>query len=199
MKKQIVVIHGGETFDSYDAYLTFLASYQIDFDHLGTKGWKSSLIDILEESHDVIAPRMPNAMNAKYKEWKMYFEKYIPHLENGVQLVGHSLGGIFLAKFLSENIFPKTIGATFLVAAPYGNTDSYSLADFVLPDSLELLSKQSPAIFLYHSEDDPIVSFTDLHTYATKLPGSIVRTFSDRGHFDQESFPELIADLQSIH
>ncbi len=62
---------------------------------------------------------MPNKTNAQFEEWKIWFEKFIPFLNDGVILVGHSLGGVFLAKYLSENKFPKKIGGVFLVSAVY--------------------------------------------------------------------------------
>lgn len=171
--------------------------YEIDFERLFHKRWKSNIATELGEEYEVIAPGMPNAMNAKYAEWKIYFEKYIPYIQDGVIIVGHSLGGIFLAKYLSENTFPKRITATALVAAPFEGRAEYSLADFILPQSLELFQNQSPHIFLYHSEDDPTVPFDDVHKYAAKLPKAIVKTFKDRGHFNQEEFPELIEEIRN--
>lgn len=199
MKKQIVVIHGGDPFETYEAYLTFLKNYEIDFEKLKRKGWKETLADNLGPNFEVFLPKMPNYMNAKYSEWKILFEKLIPHLEKNVILIGHSLGGIFLAKYLSENKFPKKILATFLVSAPYDDKVSgESLVDFALPKSLNNLQKQGGKIFLYHSEDDHIVPFADLSKYRKSLPYAKVKTFKDHGHFPQEEFTELILDIQTI-
>jgi predicted alpha/beta hydrolase family esterase len=200
-KKQVVVIHGGDTFASYDEYLAFLRDFQIDFERYRAPGtnWKRTLGPALGDDYEVISPDMPDKNNAKYFEWKIWFEKFIPHLDPGVILIGHSLGGIFLVKYLSENTLPKTILATFLVAACYDDTHSdYSLADFVLPEKLDNFPKQSPRIFLYHSNDDKVVPFADLLKYQESLPNAIARTFTDRGHFNQETFPELITDVQSL-
>lgn len=199
MKKQVVVIHGGETFDTYEHYLAFLKEYQIDFEHMSGKGWKGALPEELGEAYEVIAPRMPNAMNAKYAEWKIYFEKYLPYLKSGVLLIGHSLGGIFLAKYLSEQAMPVKVGALYLVAAPYAaRTAEYSLADFTLGEDLGRIEAQCDSVFLYHSTDDPIVPFADFETYHSRLSRAVTRQFTDRGHFDQEAFPELVADIRSI-
>ena len=65
---------------------------------------------------------MPLQDNAKYEEWKILFERYIPHLKDNVILMGNSLGGIFLAKYLSENKFPKKILSTYLTCPPFDNT-----------------------------------------------------------------------------
>ncbi|MBU2103945.1 alpha/beta hydrolase, partial [Patescibacteria group bacterium] len=114
-------------------------------------------------------------------------------------LVGHSLGGIFLAKYFSEHTLLVSIAGLWLIAAPFDTEDTdYSLADFTLPESLENVSKQAKHTVLYHSTDDPVVPFSALDKYKEKLPEATVRIFSDRGHFLQERFPELIEDIQSL-
>ncbi|HWH07447.1 MAG TPA: alpha/beta fold hydrolase [Candidatus Paceibacterota bacterium] len=199
MAKQVVVIHGGETFDTYEDYLAWLTAYELDLEKGTTKRWKSTLAEELGEEYEVILPTMPNGFNAKYAEWKIWFEKHIPHLRDGVALVGHSLGGIFIAKYLSEETFPKSIASVHLVAAPFDTADAnYSLADFVLPESLEKMAEQAARIYLYHSTDDPIVPFTDLAKYQSKLPYARTSIFADRDHFRMESFPELVADIQGL-
>ncbi len=199
-KKQVVIIHGGDTFASYEDYLSFLNSYQIDFERYrsNTPNWKRTLGLALGDGYEIISPDMPDKSNAKYEEWKIWFEKFTPYLEPEIILVGHSLGGIFLAEYLSENTLPKSIAATFLVAACYDDKNSdYSLADFVLPENLDHFAEQSPRIFLYHSSDDKVVPFVDLAKYQKALPTAIARTFADRGHFNQETFPELVEDMKS--
>jgi|SRR3989338_3536761 len=197
IKKQVVVIHGGDTFETYEKYIAFLKSYEIDsLDYFTHKGWKSGLQQKLGNDFQVIAPEMPNPTNAKYLEWEIWFEKLIPLLSPKVILVGHSMGGIFLAKYLSENDFPKKIAGAFLVSAPYENNNpEESYVDFILPASLEKFEGQSEKIYLYHSTDDDVVLFTELEKYKKKLPSATPRVFENRGHFNQEEFPELVQDI----
>lgn len=196
MQTQVVVIHGGDTFETYEEYLTFLKSHPFDLERLKQKRWKENLPEKLGEPFDVIRPEMPSKWNAKYPEWKIWFEKIIPFLNDGVVLVGHSLGGTFLAKYLSESKFPKRILATFLVAAPFDDQGAdFSLADFSLPESLSPFEVQGGVIFLYHSANDPVVPFVDLAKYRKAIPSAKARIFTDRGHFDQEDLPELIEDI----
>ena len=143
---------------------------------------------------------MPNSTNARYLEWKIWFEKLIPFLKEEVVLVGHSLGGMFLTKYLSENKFPKRVRATFLVSSPFDDKDSgESLVDFVLPASLSNLQEQGGKIFIYHSEDDPVVPFADFKKFERNLPNANFRTFKDREHFGQEDFPELVEDMANVY
>lgn len=199
MKKQVIVIGGGGTFDTYEEYIFDLKNTKIDFDRMKMKGWKNGLEKDLGHGFEVILPKMPNSSNAKYLEWKIWWEKIIPHLEKDVVLVGHSLGGIFLAKYLSENKFSKKILATFLIAAPYddeGGEDS--LADFDLKKDLSGLQDQSDKLFIWQSIDDDVVLVADLEKYKKALPLAICREFKDKGHFNQNNFLEIVREIRKI-
>ncbi len=199
MKQQLVTIGGGDTFRNYKEYISYLQNIKFDFGKLKTKRWKETLPEILGPGFDVLAMRMPNSANAKYKEWKIMFDKLLPFLKDGVILLGHSLGGIFLAKYLSENKFPKKIKATFLVSAPFDAKDAdYTLGDFKLPQKLDKFQRQGGKIFLYHGRDDKVVPFADLGKYKNSLPGAKANVLKDRGHFDQAKFPELLKDIKSL-
>lgn len=203
MKKQLLVIHGGDTFRSYEDYFNSLKAEQIDLESMLTKGWKSLLGERLGEEYQVIAPRMPNSLNAQYPEWKLWLEKILPLLNDEIILVGHSLGGTFLVKYLSTQKVSKNIRGVFLVAPCYDESakedgEREYLGEFLPPKGLGLLQDQTGEIFLYHSQDDDIVPFSSLKDYAKALPEAKVREFSDRGHFLGEDFPELTSDILSL-
>lgn len=199
MKKQIIIIQGGNTFKTYKEYIFFLKSYKIDFEKMKSKSWKDTLGEKLGRGFEVILPKMPNPSNAKYAEWKIWFEKIIPFFENKVVLVGHSLGGIFLAKYLSENKFPKKILATFFVAAPFDDKDlGDSLADFKLKKDLSGLQDQSGKLSIWQSADDDVVPFVDFEKYKKALPDADYRKFKNKGHFNQKNFPEIVREMRKI-
>ena len=196
-KRQVIVIHGGETFDTREEYLEWLKAQKIDLNR--PKGWKSSLQEALGDNYEIILPGMPNAFNATFEEWAIWFDKHLAVVGDDLILVGHSLGGIFLAKYLSVNDVHKRIHGTFLVAAPHSTDDAdYSLTDFALPDSLERFAEQGGRIQLYHSTDDTVVPFSDLARYQRMLPYARASVFGDRGHFLQERFPELVEDIRGL-
>jgi predicted alpha/beta hydrolase family esterase len=198
MKQQVVVIHGGDAFETYEEYLRHLNTVEVNLETLLSRGWKGNLQKDLGEKFEVLQPRMPNPSNARYKEWKIWFEKIIPFLDDDVIFVGHSLGGIFLAKYLSENDYPKKIKAVFLIAAPYNTATEHPLVDFNIETSLKNLQRQAPKTFLYHSRDDEIVPFSNFEKYQKELPEATVRIFEDQGHFNDEELPELITDIQGL-
>ncbi len=206
MKKQVLVIHGGETFPLYENYLEYLQNYEIDFKEIKDKnnGWKKHLQEDLGDKFEVIQPQMPSPRNAKYLEWKIWLGKYLPFLSENIVLIGHSLGGIFWIKYLSENKFPVKISQLHLVAAPFGDNNfsdkiqQYELADFNF--SLKNLCKtenQVENIFIYHSKDDDVVPFADMEKYSEKLPKAKKNIFKNRGHFLTEKFPEIIERIKN--
>lgn len=176
--------------------MSYLRSCELALEKIMIKDWKDNLLTALPE-FEVIYPKMPNPKNARYEEWKIWFEKLFPLLRNGVILVGHSLGGIFLAKYLSENKFSFSIGSIHLVAAPYDDKDcDEPLVDFSLSGGVGRLAELTNKIFLYHSRDDKAVPFVDLSKYEKDLPSAQAVVFEDRGHFNQEQFPELVINLR---
>jgi len=198
MKKQVVVIHGGDPYDTYAEYLKDLKNTPINLARFEHDGWKSSLTKNLGKDYQVIAPDMPSWNNAKYLEWKIYFENLLHHVRPHAIFLGHSLGSIFLAKYFSENKCPKKPLAVFLVAAPYAVKGEKGMADFVLPKSLKKFSDQVKNISLYHSKDDQYVSFSDMKKYSKALPSATQRIFKDRGHFITPKFPEIVREIKEV-
>ncbi len=196
-KTQILIIHGGTPFDTYEEYLYFLKSKELTLERINQIGWKDKLSENLPH-FEVIYPKMPNSMNAKYEEWKIWLEKMINFIHDDVILIGHSLGGIFLAKYLSENGFTKKIKSLHLIAAPYdAEYNKQSLSDFALKGPVSNIENIVKNIFIYQSKDDTEVSFHDAEKYKIDLQHATVLMFEDRGHFIQEQFPELIENISN--
>lgn len=192
--RQVVVIHGGDSFVSYDEYIAALRAKEVTLEKFQprVKSYKDGLQEMLGFDWQVFLPDMPNARNARFIEWKIWFEKLLALLDDDIVLIGHSLGGVFLASYLSREDIPKKVHATFLIAAPFGE------GDFTLPSSLEKLTQQAGKLFIFHSKDDPIVPFEDCQKYMEQLPNAEAIIFEDRGHFNQEHFPELINEIKSL-
>ncbi len=198
MKKQILIVGGGDTFENDEQFLDFLNSVEINIERSskGGEDWKPWLRKRLGENYQVIIPQMPNKNNAKYDIWKIWLEKFIPHLEDEVVLIGHSLGAAFMAKYLSENIFPVKISGVFLVSGVFNKgSDGLPLYSFVLPEKISL---QTEKIFLYHSKDDPVVPFEHVYLFKNALPSATLRELDGLKHINQEVFEELAQDILSL-
>ena len=169
MPKQVVVIHGGDTFLSYEDYLEDLKNFPVSLDYFLPKtNWKSGLAEKLGADYQVLRPTMPNKFNAQYQEWQIWFEKLLPFLSGEVILVGHSLGALFLVKYLSENQLNLTIDKLILIAGPF----DFPEIDAFKFGSLEKVGQQCPDIVIMHSEDDQIVPVADAKKYVQALSGA---------------------------
>lgn len=199
-KPQIFFIHGAESFRTYNDYLEYLKNRKVSLDKW--INWRDKYLDEkIGKDFEIIKPRFPNPDNARYLEWKINFEKYIPLLQSGVILLGSSMGAVFLAKYLSEHKFPKKISAVFLIAPPYSNKlpGDYYGGGFNLKADLSLISKNCNNVTLLFSEDDNVVPLIHATKYAEKLPkANIVILKNKNGHFRVEKFPEIVKMLKTI-
>ena len=200
MKHQIIAIHGGTSFNTHEQYISFLRTRELTKEKLRhCDDWRSSLARGLGDSFEVLVPKMPNGTNAHYVEWCIWIERCMEFIEDDAVLIGHSLGGIFLVKYLSEHVFPKRIKAVILVSAPYNQTLTPEfLTDFALPVSLDNFSQQVRELYLLHSKDDPVVSIIEQDKYIRAFPYAHAIQLNKREHFQQEQFPELIELIKSI-
>lgn len=198
-KNQILIIHGGMTFKNKKDYLHFLKTRKISLEE--KRSWSDAYLrKELGKNFEIIKPRMPLQDNAKYNEWKIHFERYFPHLRDNLILIGSSLGGIFLAKYLSENKFPKKILSTYLICPPFDNTlpEEDLVGGFKLKSNLLKIEKNSPNLKLLFSRDDDIVPISHAEKYRKKLKNAkIIFYKSKNGHFKISKFPELIKMIKA--
>lgn len=193
-KTQIFIIHGGDTFKNKRDYLKFLQTRSISIEL--KNDWKDNISRQLNKDFEVIFPRMPCKEYAHYNEWKIHFERFFPYLRDNIILIGNSLGGIFLAKYLSENIFPKKILSVYLVCPPFDNTNpigKYLPNRFRLKSDLSLLEKNCSNIKILFSQDDKIVPVAHAEKYRKKLKNAKIIIYkSKNGHFRVSKFPEIV-------
>ncbi len=193
-KIQIFIIPGGMTFKNRSDYLYFLKHREISIDKR-TKWTDDYLDQHLGEDFHIIRPCMPLRENAKYADWKLCFESYFPKLKNNIILIGLSLGGVFLAKYLSENKFPKKILSTYLICPPFDDTliEENLVGDFKLKKDLLKLDNSSTNLYLLFSKDDQIIPIDHANKYRKKLKNANIKIYkSKNGHFKISKFPEII-------
>lgn len=202
MKKQLVYIHGGDAYDSHDAFLDDLKNRPLRAPQGVTpKSWYQSLRDDLGDAYEVFTPQMPNKQNAKYEEWKIWFERHAEYLHDNVTLLGWSLGGIFFAKYLSENKVRFSVKHLVLLAAPFNTEDlkDVGCGDFLLdPELLEKLQDVAKQVTIIHATDDFVVPYEHALLYKQLLPVASLITYKNKNHFLLEEFPELIEVIKKL-
>ena len=198
-KIQIFMIHGGTTFKSKKDYLHFLKTRKVSIEE--KISWTDEFLKKnLGKNFEIIKPKMPLKENAKYDEWKIHFENFFPQLRNNIILIGGSLGGIFLAKYLSENKFPKKILSTYLICPPYDNSlpGEDLVGGFNLKTDLSLLEKNSKNLYLMFSKDDDVVPPAHAEKFKKKLKNADFIIFeSKNGHFEISEFPEIVKMIKA--
>lgn len=191
------MVHGGMTFKNNKDYINFLKNRDVSIEK--KPKWNAGYIDEkLGKKFQIIKPQFPLHEYAEYRDWKICFERYIPFLNDNTILIGGSLGGIFLAKYLSENKFPKKLCSVYLICAPFDNTlpTEDLVGGFKLKASLSLIEENCKNVTFLFSEDDDIVPVPHAKKYKDKLPNSKFIIYkSKNGHFKIEKFPELIQML----
>ncbi len=205
MKRQIIYVHGGDSFTTPEDFLRHLKTVPLRSGFEVSPGlWPDTLRGALGEDFAVCMPSFPNKQNARYEEWRMWFSRYLELSEDGVILVGWSLGGMFLAKYLSEEPALRSVRALFLLAAPGGEfvaVDSKGndcLSFKPQKENLSRLEKEVPHIAVWHSTDDPIVPVSEADWYSRCLPSAKQRIFVDKNHFLTAQLPELIEAIKGL-
>lgn len=188
------MIHGGMTFKNRKDYLRYLKTKEISVEK--RERWAEGYLDKeLGKKFQIIRPHMPVSENAKYEDWKIYLERHFPYLRNNIILIGGSLGGIFLAKYLSENKFPKKILSTYLISPPFDDTCFHEdlVGGFKLKSDLSLIEKNSKNLTLLFSKDDDSVPVSHAEKYRKKLKNPRIIIYkSKNGHFKISKFPEIV-------
>ena len=181
MNTQVLFVHGGggEAFEGDGALVR-------------------SLQEELGPDFDVEYPEMPDADAPEFGSWSARISHELSALDGGVILVGHSLGGSILLKYLSEERVEKPIAGVFLIATPFWRTTDWDVAEFELRENFPSSLPEDVPIFLYHSRDDEVVPFAHLALYAGRLPHATVREFEDRGHRFGDDLTEVAEDIARL-
>lgn len=198
-KIQILWIHGGNTFKNRKDYLDYLLNKKISLEKSTVWYYEDNFDNELGNSFEIIRPTMPLKENAKYEEWKIVFENYLKAVNNNCVLMGVSLGGIFLAKYLSENKLSKKIKAVYLFAPPYDNEIKGEdlCGGFKLKKDLSLIVKNCKNIRLFFSSDDIVVPLSQAEKYRKKIKKADIRIVDNaKGHFRAEKLPDIIKTIK---
>ncbi|MEK7228322.1 MAG: alpha/beta hydrolase [Patescibacteria group bacterium] len=163
---------------------------------LSTTHWfpwlKQKLVGLNIETH---TPDFPDPFDPIYEKWKEIFEQL--DITPDTILVGHSCGGGFLVRWLSEN---KIIVGKVALVAPWSDPNkllSTGFFNFVIDPGL--VSRTAGLIVMYSLDDqEEIIKTVD--ELKAVLPQATFKEFSDKGHFTEEDmgtkeFPELLEVL----
>jgi predicted alpha/beta hydrolase family esterase len=139
------------------------------------------------------APEMPLAFKPDYEVWKREAERF--DIGPDTMLVGHSTGGGFWLRYLSEH--PELrVGKVALVAPWLDPNDIKQTTFFQFEFDPDLVSRTA-GLTIFNSTDDHEGIQWSVQMICTILDGWDFRSFDDYGHFCLEDmhtaeFPELL-------
>lgn len=193
-KIQVLLVHGGMTFKNEKDYLRYLKTKKVTAKK--KISWAGNYLEkSLGKKFEIISPRMPLQDYAKYRDWKIFFERYLSLIKNKYVLIGSSLGGVFLAKYLSENKLCKKALSVFLVCPPFDNSlpGEDLVGGFKLKNDLSLIEKNCKNLHLLFSKDDDVVPVAHAEKYKRKLKDAHIVIYKSKGgHFNIAKFPEIV-------
>ena len=138
-------------------------------------------------------PEFPEPYEPDYKAWKMVFDQF--HVDENTILIGHSCGGGFLVRWLSENNI--NVGQVIL-AAPWLDPD-ISLKNDMLRFEIDrdLVQKTAGVSVIVSTDDFPDI-IASVDTIVATLPEVEYTQLTGLGHFTAQSmgrtdFPELLS------
>jgi predicted alpha/beta hydrolase family esterase len=197
-KTQVLLVHGAMTFKSDKDYVQYLKTRPVSLEK--RISWSGEYLDKkLGRGFEVIRPQMPLKENARYRDWQIVFERYLPLLGKDFILIGNSLGGIFLAQYLSQHKLTQKARSVYLVCAPFDDSDSVEdvAGGFELGKDLSLLEKNTKSLHLLFSADDEVVPVSHAEKFRQKLKDAHIVVYKNKnGHFKVPTFPEIVKSIK---
>ena len=181
--KQILFIHSAGSQDGPDN---------------GSNAFLAFLQKNLDADYDFRHPLMPNPGAPSYKAWKAEFANNFNSLDDGAILIGHSLGGSVILKYLSDHNILKTVAGVFIAASPYWGADKdWQVPEYNLRDNF---SSYLPPVryFLYQSHDDEVIPQAHFDKYSHEMPQATARLVDAGGHQLKKGISELVGDVKSL-
>jgi uncharacterized protein len=162
----------------------------------GSFDFVSQLKSALAKDYEIHYPIIDDPEAPTYEMWRTMFDDALRKISKPLILIGHSLGGSMLLKYLSKEQPDTDITALFLVATPAWGKRDWKVAEFMLRKDFQKSLGNIPRIYLYHCINDEIVPFDHLNFYTKAFPMATVRALDGNDHAFANGLPELVADIR---
>jgi uncharacterized protein len=183
--KNAIIVHGMPSKEEY---------YSPQYPSPSNFGWIPWLQkQLLIQNIETTTPEMPYAFEPKYEIWKKEFERY--DITPETILVGHSCGGGFIIRWLSENT--EISVAKVLLVAPWLDPDGESTTGFFDFEIDPGITSRVQNVTILNSDDDSEDVHTSVQWLRDVLKSAEYVELEGKGHFVDESFikdgfPELL-------
>lgn len=185
MSRRVIIVHG------YSGY--------------PEKNWFPWLASELAK-HDIEAtiPAMPDSMRPNMKVWVKLLQETVGIADDEVVLVGHSIGGTTILRYL-ETLQSQKIRGAIVVAAPLLPLEKEHLLGmnhyFESPFDFSKIKRAASTICAVYSTDDPAVAIASGHIARDQLADTYIE-IPNGGHLNEKSgyatFPILLQEVLAM-
>ncbi|HET7233863.1 MAG TPA: alpha/beta hydrolase [Longimicrobium sp.] len=182
MKRQLLFVQGGGAgvHDEWDGKLV------------------ESLSRALGPGYEVRYPRMPNEADPDHAAWSAALREEFARLDDGAIVVGHSVGGTILINALAEQPPGLTLGAIFLIAAPFVGEGGWPGDDGRSQEDIGGKLPGGVPIHLYHGLGDTEVPPLHAELYARAIPHARLCRLPGRDHQLNDDLREIAAAIEAL-
>ncbi len=152
-------------------------------------------------THEIFAqtPKMPTPYAPIYSSWERVLDQFI--LDTDTTLVGHSCGGGFLLRYLSQHTLK--VRALILVAPWLDPARRFTRVFFDFAYDPKLTDRVGSLHVLFSTDDMSTGVAESTQQIRTWYPSVSYHEFTDQGHFvegerSSRDFPELINIILSL-
>lgn len=151
---------------------------------------------LLKRDIYAVTPEMPDSYKPDWNVWKHEIERF--DIGADTMLVGHSCGGGFWVRYLSEN--PGIRVGKVVLVAPWLDPDkdeTQGFFDFTIDPHI---MQRTAGMMIYNSDNDMGNVHKSVATLRQDIPDIDYREFHKYGHFTEadmgtNEFPELLQEL----
>jgi hypothetical protein len=148
--------------------------------------------------HEIKAdtPEVPHTFNFDWNSWVREVERF--DITPDTSLVGHSMGGGFWVRYLSEH--PEVTIDKVVLVAPWLNLRHEENTDFFDFETDPGIVGRTNTFIIFASDNDHSDVQNSVNFLKEKLPNVTFRPFHNYGHFcyrdmKTDAFPELLESL----
>ena len=186
--KNAILLHGTPSKEEY---------YSLEHPSLSNAHWFPWLQkQLILKDIPTATPDMPHAYLPDYNVWQTEFERF--DITPETILVGHSCGGGFLVRWLSEH--PEVQVGKVVLVAPWLDPDNEKENDFfdfvIDPD----FPARTQGVTIFNSDDDMNAVHVSVKEIIEEAEDIELNEFQDYGHFclgdlGGEAFPDLLEEI----
>ena len=157
-------------------------------------GWRPYLeAELPRLGIEVINKQFPDSVLARAEYWLPFIKEL--GADESTILIGHSSGGVAAMRYAETN---KILGSVLVGAChtDLGDESEAVSRYYDHPWDWEAIKANQKWIIQFHSTDDPFIPVEEARFIHEKL-GTEYHELTDKGHFQQTEFPELVEALKT--